>query len=98
MSAKEQTDTPTPRTDAAIDEIFRCADGAMDLQRFTRQLEAELTALQADLRRLVEKWERELNARNNVAWSKEDNLAGEMLGRCFRELQEVANNPSLKPE
>lgn len=31
----------TPRTDAAINELMRCADGAMDLQRFTRELERE---------------------------------------------------------
>ena len=44
----------TPRTDHAIDEIMRCADGAMDIQDFTRELERENNELRENYNRILE--------------------------------------------
>lgn len=90
MSAKEQTDTP--RTEAMINSLMReydhsdAVDNNETREQFARQLETELTALQADVRRLVGEL-------------LKDPAYGFLMRPARDEFKQfLANNPTLKPE
>lgn len=154
MSAKEQTDTPTPRTDAAIEYITDADTGEKiasvppnacrrietELSEASEELSAcktvpggcgwwreaakhrvqerdaartELTALQADVRRLVEAAKILPHAIELLAEFSYESVEGDGKTEFtahvsedwffhvkfqIEKLLEVANNPSLKPE
>lgn len=110
MSAKEQTDTPTPRTDAEIRErygsfaIVRNPNGNYLVRAdLARQLETELTALQADVQRMVEKYQAAVDDTNrSIQIAVENRVPQEYVDRhkeCRDKAEEVVRDfKSLLPE
>lgn len=93
MSAKEQTDTPTPRTDEVAEiRIVKGKPLKIVTADFARQLETELTALQADVRRLVEA------SLNLVKIARANTDDTDQWEKAISDVESTANNPSLKPE
>lgn len=102
MSAKEQTDTPTPRSDLIRDE-WAGDPSSMGyteaLEALALDVEAKLTSLQADVRRLVDG----IHKMPDVADMSTKDFASNVIGWRWGILQPAldsleANNPSLKPE